>query len=271
MLIDSHCHLDHLHIPDYGQALDAVLDEARRQGVSGFLCIGIDYDRFDLLLDIQARHDDVWLTLGEHPLSDNLAQHKGELLAQLAGHAAVVGVGETGLDYHYAPDTAAAQRESFVHHLEVAAQLQKPVVVHSREAEQDTLELIAAHQGPAAGVLHCFTGSWDMAKRAMDMNFYISLSGILTFRNAEDLRDIARKLPLDRLLLETDSPWLAPGPYRGKPNQPAYLPQVAKVVAEVRGMTMADLGAATSENFFRLFRHAAGPAHTLSPKQLEVR
>ena len=252
MFIDSHCHLDHLKLADYQHSLDAELDAARAAGVRGFLCIGIEYAHFPRLLDIEARHADVWLSIGEHPLSDDLAGNADQLAA-LAAHERVVAVGETGLDYHYAPEQADIQRQSFEHHLQVARQLDKPVIVHSREAERDTLDLIRAHSGAARGVLHCFTGSWEMAREALDLGFYISISGIVTFANAGALRDVVKKLPLDRLLLETDSPWLAPVPHRGKPNTPVYLPAVAAVVAELQGVELEQLGEATCNNFYNLF------------------
>lgn len=252
MFIDSHCHLDHLKLDDYQQSLDKELERARDAGVSGFLCIGIDYEQFDQLLAIEARHADVWISIGEHPLNENLTG-TSERLVEYAAHERVVAVGETGLDYHYAPEMAEVQRSSFIQHLQVASDVNKPVIVHSREAEQDTLELIRLHCGPARGVLHCFTGSWSMASAALDLGFYISISGIATFANADALREVVEKIPLDRLLIETDSPWLAPVPHRGKPNTPVYLPEVAKVVADVQGVTPARLAEATTQNFFNLF------------------
>ncbi len=252
MFVDSHCHLDHLKLPDHQHRLDQELTRARTAGVSGFLCIGIDYDRFDLLLDIESRHADVWITIGEHPLADNLAG-QGDRLRHFAAHPRIVAVGETGLDYHYAPAQAEVQRRSFAQHLAIAAELNKPVVVHSREAHRDTIDLIRAHGGAAGGVLHCFTDSWHMAREALDLGFYISISGIVTFANASALRDVVKRVPLDRLLIETDSPWLAPVPYRGKPNTPVFLPRVAETVADLQGISVAELGRATSQNFFKLF------------------
>lgn len=252
MFIDSHCHLDHLKLADYQQSLDAELELARQAGVSGFLCIGIDYHQFDQLLDIESRHNDVWISIGEHPLNENLTADNDQLF-EYCQHESVVAVGETGLDYHYAPEKAELQKSSFIRHLRVASDLEKPIIVHSRDAEQDTLDLIDAHCGPARGVLHCFTGSWSMAEAAMEMGFYISISGIATFANADELRSVVSKIPLDRLLIETDSPWLAPVPYRGKSNTPVYLPKVASVVAELQGVKVEHLGEATTQNFFNLF------------------
>jgi len=252
MFIDSHCHLDHLKLADYQESLDLELEKARKAGVSGFLCIGINYDQFDQLLAIETRHPDVWISIGEHPLNEGLVANDNRL-RDFTSHERVMAVGETGLDYCYAPENSEAQKASFIRHLSVADELKKPVIVHSRDAEQDTLELIDKHCGPARGVLHCFTGSWSMASAALDMGFYISISGIATFANADSLRDVVKKIPLDRLLIETDSPWLAPVPYRGKPNTPVYLPQVAKVVAEMQQVDLGRLAEATTENFFNLF------------------
>lgn len=252
MFIDSHCHLDHLKLADYQESLDSELETARKAGVSGFLCIGINYDQFDQLLAIEARHPDVWISIGEHPLNEDLVASDSRL-RDFSSHERVVAVGETGLDYHYAPEKSEIQQASFIRHLCVADELKKPVIVHSRDAEQDTLELIDAHCGPARGVLHCFTGSWSMASAALDMGFYISISGIATFANADALREVVKKIPLNRLLIETDAPWLAPVPYRGKPNTPVYLPEVAKVVADMQQVDLGRLAEATTENFLIYF------------------
>lgn len=252
MFVDSHCHLDHLDLTPYNGSLDAALDAARAEGVSGFLLIGINTDRFDQLLDIEARHKDVWLSLGRHPLEETLQQDCPDL-AQLAAHPKVVAIGETGLDYHYAPEQRDIQLQSFRDHLDIAADLGKPVIVHSRAAKQDTLDLIGEYSGRVAGVLHCFTEDLDMAMKAVDLGYYISLSGIVTFRNADALRAVAAAVPAERLLIETDSPWLAPVPYRGRQNEPRYLPKVAACVAEQRGIDVGQLADLTRRNFHQLF------------------
>lgn len=254
MYIDSHCHLDRLDFS--GQSMtDGVNDalaRARQLGINGFLCIGIDLDKLAPLFDIQQQHSDVWLSVGAHPLSDTLISD-GELLAQLSTREGVIAIGETGLDYHYSAETKQQQKQSFAQHLEVAADVAKPVIVHTREAQQDTLDLIKLHGRGNSGILHCFTETWDMAKQAIDLGYYISFSGILTFNNASALREVASKVPFDRLLIETDSPYLAPVPYRGKSNEPAYVVKVAEQLAQLRGMSVADIAKITTDNFHRLF------------------
>lgn len=252
MFIDSHCHLDHLDLSPYGGSLPAALDAARDAGVSGFLLIGIDSQRFDELLAIEQAHQDVWLSIGTHPLDEHISGYAPELAVQ-AAHPRVVAVGETGLDYHYAPEQREIQQQSFRQHLDVAAAEGKPVIVHSRAAKQDTLELIGEYADRVRGVLHCFTEDLDMAMQAVELGYFISLSGIVTFSNADSLREVAARVPSDRLLIETDSPWLAPVPYRGRKNEPKYLPDVARVVAEQRGVSLHHLADQTRNNFFELF------------------
>ena len=255
MLIDSHCHLDRLDLFGDTVDLDAVLDDARQRGVSAFLAIGVDMSSSRNLIDLAARHDDIFVSVGAHPLQDEAIPVPGaDELKTLAGAAPVVAIGETGLDYHYSAETAHWQRESFVRHLQVAREVAKPVVVHTRNARDDTLELISSHGcRDSGGVLHCFTESWEMARAALDLNYYISFSGIITFRNAAELRDVVKKVPLDRMLVETDSPWLAPVPYRGKANQPGYVVEVAEMVAQLKGCDLETVAAATSDNFRALF------------------
>lgn len=256
MFIDSHCHLDHLDLEPYNNNLDLALEAAREQGVKGFLLIGIDFNKFHQLSDIERKYQDIWLSIGCHPLSDDLGQKLGfdrQKLEALAAHPNVVAVGETGLDYHYAPENKDFQMSAFKAHFEVAAAQKKPIIIHSRSAVEDTLDLMKSYEGEVTGVLHCFTESWEMAEAALDMGYFISLSGIVTFRNADALREVAKKVPQDRLLIETDSPWLAPVPHRGKKNEPKYLPEVAKCIAELRDTSVETIAEATTENFYRLF------------------
>jgi len=195
--------------------------------------------------------------VGVHPLDIDKGLVTVEQLVAWSSHPKVVALGETGLDYYYSDETKSIQQESFISHLQAAGQARLPVVVHTRSAKEDTLQLIREYGNQeTAGVLHCFTEDWDMAKRAIDMNYYISMSGIVTFKNAEELRDVARNIPLDRLLVETDSPYLAPIPYRGKPNEPAYVREVAEFVAELKGISYQQLLDVTAENFFSLFSKA---------------
>lgn len=258
MLVDSHCHLDRLDLSKYDGSLESALEAARARGVERFLCIGVSASNAETVKEIASQYDDVYCAVGVHPL--DLAESNDQLshqwLVDAANHRRVAAIGETGLDYHYDPESAAAQQAAFALHLDVARETGLPVVVHTREARADTLALLREAALPNAGVLHCFTEDWDMAKAALDIGFYISLSGIVTFRNAEQLRDVARKVPHDRLLVETDSPYLAPIPHRGKPNLPEYVRDVAEYVATLRGVTYDAFAAQTGDNFRRLFSKA---------------
>lgn len=254
MLIDSHCHLDRLDLAAHGGSLDAALDAARAAGVGHFLCIGVSADNAATVKGLAERYADVDCSVGVHPL--DLEPGAEPALDWLLGeleHPKVVAIGETGLDYHYEPESAALQQASFRLHLEAARITGKPVIVHTREARADTLALLREAALPQAGVLHCFTEDWEMARAALDIGFYISLSGIVTFRNAEALREVARQVPADRLLVETDSPYLAPVPHRGKPNLPQYVREVAEYLAVLRGVSYETLAEQTSDNFKRLF------------------
>jgi TatD DNase family protein len=254
MLVDSHCHLDRLDLAAHDGSLDAALAAARARGVQHFLCIGVSADNAGAVKALAERYADVDCSVGVHPL--DLEQGEAPALDWLLGelnHPHVVAIGETGLDYHYEPEAAEPQQQSFRLHLEAAKITGKPVIVHTREARADTLALLREAALPQAGVLHCFTEDWEMAKAALDIGFYISLSGIVTFRNADALREVARKVPADRLLVETDAPYLAPIPHRGKPNLPQYVREVAEFLAMVRGERFEDLAAQTTANFKRLF------------------
>ena len=257
MLVDSHCHLDRIDLAPYGGDLQKALDAARDAGVSGFLSVCVDLETFPAVLKTAA-HDGVWVSVGVHPLEKEAPEPELEQLVSLASHPKVVAIGETGLDYYYAGDRKVQMQERFVTHLQASAQTRLPLIVHTRDARDDTLALMRNHAcQDSAGVLHCFTESWDMARAAMDMNYCISFSGIVTFRNAESLRDVVRKMPLDRMLIETDSPYLAPVPHRGRSNEPLFVADVARCVAELKGITVEELGRITTENYYRLFSKAA--------------
>jgi TatD DNase family protein len=245
VLIDSHCHLNLLEDPD--RALAA----ARDRGVDGFLCIGVDEAGIAGVLALAERHPDVWATVGQHP--DASAADPG-WIEQHVRHRRIVAIGETGLDYYHeaAIGGRARQRERFAWHLAHAGSEGLPVVVHTRAAEADTLDLLRSHRD-VNGVLHCFTESWALASGAIDLGWYVSISGIVTFRNGENVRDVARRIPSDRLLVETDCPWLAPVPHRGRRNEPAYVVDTAAFVAELRGTTVDELARQTTANFHRLF------------------
>jgi len=254
MLVDSHCHLDRLDLASHGGSLDAALAAARARGVGHFLCIGVSADNAAAVKSLAERYADVDCSVGVHPLDiePGSAPALDWLLGEL-DHPHVVAIGETGLDYHYQPEAAALQQQAFRLHLEAARISGKPVIVHTREARADTLRLLREAALPQAGVLHCFTEDWEMAKAALDLGFYISLSGIVTFRNAAALREVARQVPVDRLLVETDSPYLAPVPHRGKANLPEYVREVAEFLAELRGIAYESLAEQTTDNFRRLF------------------
>jgi len=258
-LVDSHCHLDRLNLIPYHGDLSLALQAAVARGVEQFLCIGIGHNNFPQVIDIARKYNNVYATAGLHPLEFNEPGYLpstdiADWLKQSASDPRVVGIGETGLDYHYSKASIEAQQESFAIHLEVAKTLSKPVVVHTREAREDTLSLIKAHGCQRSrGVLHCFTESLEMAKAALELNYYISFSGIITFKNASDLREVVKWVPLDRLLVETDSPYLAPIPYRGRPNEPKNVLEVARCVAELKGVSLESVCEQTGANFSSLF------------------
>lgn len=256
MLVDSHCHLNHLDVSHYENGLDGVLDAARQRGVKQFLSVAVNLDSSRKLQELADSYPDVVISAGVHPLQKNLPPLPDiDELRELGAHPKVVAIGETGLDNFYSPDSADWQRESFKRHLQVAGELEKPLIIHTRDARDETIELIKQYGNPkVAGVLHCFTESLEMAESAMEMGYYISFSGIVTFRNAAELREVVRRVPLNRILVETDSPWLAPVPHRGKQNEPQYVVEVAKCVAELKGVTEHELAQVTTENFKRLFR-----------------
>ncbi len=258
MLIDSHCHLDRLKLDKYDGDLSKAIAAARDRGVEKMLCVGISLDNREQVLSIAEQYPDIVASVGVHPLDVESGLASCEQLVAWGAHDKVVAIGETGLDYYYTQDHKQIQHESFIVHLQAAAQARLPVIVHTRDAREDTIALIREHGClESAGVLHCFTESLEMAKQALDLNYYISLSGIVTFKNAEELREVARQVPLDRLLVETDSPYLAPVPYRGKPNEPAFVREVAEFIAELRGVSYEELAQITGDNFHRLFNKAA--------------
>jgi TatD DNase family protein len=257
MIVDSHCHLDRLDLSAHKQTLPQLLEQARLRGVDGMLCVCISEANKDSVPSIAHDFEGVVASVGVHPSDVKGLPVSLDSLVQWAQAPKVVALGETGLDYYYSAEYAQSQQESFKHHLIAGAQLKLPVIVHTRQAQKDTIELMRAYgDAESSGVMHCFTEDWQMAKAALDLNFYISISGIVTFKNADNLRDVVKKIPLDRLLVETDSPYLAPLPYRGKSNIPQYVREVADFIAELRGLDKAHLYRATSENFLRLFPRA---------------
>ena len=257
MLIDSHCHLDRLKLDAYDGNLTGAIEAAIDRGVAKMLCVGISIDNVEDVKAIARQYPQVVASVGVHPLDVDKGLAGVDQLVTWADVPEVVAIGETGLDYYYSEESKQLQLESFELHLLAAKQLGMPVIVHTRDAKEDTLALIERHGcGESAGVLHCFTEDWDMARRALDMDYLISISGIVTFRNADALRDVVKKVPLDRLMVETDSPYLAPVPYRGKSNEPKYVREVAEFIAELKGVSYDELVQVTGDNFFRLFPKA---------------
>jgi TatD DNase family protein len=255
MLVDSHCHLDML-CPQQ-QCIDDVLAEAGQQGVEHMLCVSVSIERFTPMMALIEPYAQISASVGVHPDGNNVQDPDEEELAGLARQHRIVALGETGLDYFRVEGDVEWQRQRFRRHIRAAKAVGKPLIVHSRAAKQDTLSILKEEQASdVGGVLHCFTEDWDMARVAMDMNFHISFSGIVTFKNAQQLKDVARKMPADRMLVETDSPYLAPVPKRGKTNQPAYVRYVAEYIAELRGESLEETAAYTTQNFYQLFRGA---------------
>ena len=253
LFIDSHCHLDRLDLSQFDNCLDNVVKAAEQAQVSELLCVSVTLEEFPAMVEKTQGYANVRLSCGMHPLNQAQQVDEQQLLT-LAQHERVIAVGETGLDYFYAPETKALQLDSFKKHIRVAKKLDKPLIIHTRDARQDTLDLLRDEQAQqVGGILHCFTESWQMAEQAIEMGFYISFSGIVTFKNASALREVARQVPDDKFLIETDAPYLAPVPYRGKQNQPAYVVEVAKHLASIRGQSVADIARLSTENYKRLF------------------
>ncbi|MCK3658494.1 metal-dependent hydrolase [Pasteurellaceae bacterium Pebbles2] len=254
-IVDSHCHLDALDYENLHQNMDDVIAKAKARGVQHLLTIGVTLSRFEKQRDALAHHDAVSLACGVHPLDLDDEPYDQQRLLELARHKKVIAIGEIGLDYYYSADNKALQQDIFASQIQVANQLDKPVIIHTRAAGDDTIQLLRDNQAQkCGGVIHCFTETMAFAKQALDLDFYISCSGIVTFKNAEEIRDVIRYVPADRLLVETDSPYLAPVPYRGKQNQPAYTREVCEYVASLKGMTVAEFAQQSTENFERLFK-----------------
>ena len=261
MLIDSHCHLD---FPDFSAELDAVVARARAAGIARMVTISTRVHRQAGLLAIAERFADVYASVGTHPhyAHEELDIAAADLVAYTR-HPKVVAIGEAGLDYHYDRSPRDAQERGFRTHIAAARETGLPLVIHSREADADTARILEEETGKGAfpAVLHCFTGGSDLARRAIALGHFISFTGILTFKNSADLRAIAAALPADRVLVETDAPYLAPLPFRGKRNEPAYVVETANVLAETRGVSSDDIARQTSDNFFRLFNKVPRPAN----------
>jgi TatD DNase family protein len=255
--VDSHCHLDCLDLNYFQKDLGQLLELAREKGVSHFLCVCIDLENFPTVLAIAERFIDVSASVGLHPTERVNSEPSLAELLKLAKHPKVVAIGETGLDYYRDTSQKEEQQERFRRHIRAALAVNKPLIVHTRDAREDTIAILKEEGAEkVGGVLHCFTENMAMATAAIEMGFYISFSGILTFKNAQELQSIAQQLPLERILIETDSPYLTPIPFRGKPNQPAYVLHVAEKLAELRQEPLAKIAEQTTANFFKLFHNA---------------
>ena len=253
MFVDSHCHLDKLDYQDLHTNVADVIKKAEAANVKQLLSVGVTLDSFPNMLEMISPFDNVHASCGVHPL-DVESDFALDELHQFARHDKVVAIGETGLDYHYQPETAELQKLRFEQQVELAVEVNKPLIIHTRNAREDTLSIL--RNGGAekcGGVIHCFTENQEFAEAALDLGFYISISGIVTFRQATELKEVVKQLPLERLLIETDSPYLAPVPYRGKQNQPAYVVEVAAYIAQLKGLSLKEVGEKTTENFEKLF------------------
>ena len=252
MLVDSHCHLD---FPDLAVNIDELLANMRENDVGHALCVSVNLQDLPRVLALSENYPNLFASVGVHPDYENLEEPQSIQLATLACHPRVVAIGETGLDYFRLKGDLEWQRERFRQHIRAARLCNKPLIIHTREAAEDTLRIMEEEGADTVGgVMHCFTESWEVAQRAMALNFYISFSGIVTFKKATGLKDIATRIPLERMLIETDSPYLAPVPHRGKTNQPAFVKHVAEEIAALRGISLDQVAEATTRNFFKLFK-----------------
>lgn len=253
MFVDSHCHID---FPDFSEGVSALLANMQAAQVDAALCVSVNLENFPRVLALAEEHANLFGSVGVHPDHDEGREPSVDELVSLSSHPRVVAIGETGLDYYRLQrEEVDWQRARFRTHIRAARQAGKPLIIHTRNAAADTLAIMAEEGADqAGGVMHCFTESWEVAEAALAMGFYISFSGIVSFKSAKDLKEVARRVPLERMLIETDSPYLAPMPHRGKRNEPAYVRHVAEEIAGLRGIPLEQVGAATSKNFFDLFR-----------------
>ena len=252
MLVDSHCHIN---FPELASDLEGVIARMRAAGVTHALCVSVSLETFPAVLAIAERFPNIYASVGVHPNHHGGAEAAVEQLVELATHPRVIAIGETGLDYYRETGDLSWQRERFRTHIQAARRCSKPLVVHTRQAPEDTLEILKSEGADEiGGVMHCFTESLSVAEQAMALNFYISFSGIVTFKTSRDLKEVARQIPLERTLVETDSPYLAPTPYRGKTNEPAYVRRVAEELSEIKRIDLDEVAKVSSSNFFSLFK-----------------
>jgi len=252
-IIDSHCHIDRLDLDAFGGSIESMLDHARNLSVDKFLCVCIDLEHFDDVHTLSKSYPNIYCSVGVHPTETNCKDPSIEELLEYAKSNRVIAIGETGLDYfHVRKDQADWQRDRFRRHIAASNQSGKPMIIHMRDSKEDTIEILSREKAEK-GVMHCFAEDLETAEAAIDLGFYISFSGILTFKSAQDLREVAKQIPTERILIETDSPYLTPVPYRGKPNSPAYTYYVAEKLAEIRNTTIGEIAKVTTQNFNQLF------------------
>ncbi len=252
-IVDSHCHIDRVDLEAFGGSVESMLSHAKELSVNQFLCVCIDLEHFDQVHNLALQHSNIYASVGVHPTEITSKEPSVEKLIELSSSDRVIAIGETGLDYfRVKKDEADWQRDRFRRHIRASNESEKPLIIHMRDSKEDIIDILQK-ENAQSGVMHCFAEDWATAKAALDLGFYISFSGILTFKSAIDLREIAKKVPADRLLVETDSPYLTPVPYRGKPNSPAYTYYVAENLAEVRNTSIDEIAEATTTNFKNLF------------------
>jgi TatD DNase family protein len=252
-IVDSHCHIDRVDLEAFGGSVESMLSHAKELSVNQFLCVCIDLEHFDQVHNLALQHSNIYASVGVHPTEITSKEPSVEKLIELSSSDRVIAIGETGLDYfRVKKDEADWQRDRFRRHIRASNESEKPLIIHMRDSKEDIIDILQK-ENAQSGVMHCFAEDWATAKAALDLGFYISFSGILTFKSAIDLREIAKKVPADRLLVETDSPYLTPAPYRGKPNSPAYTYYVAEKLAEVRNTSIDEIAEATTTNFKNLF------------------
>lgn len=255
MLIDSHCHLDRLDLKPFANDFAVFMQEAKKSALEHLLCIAIDLESYPAMLKLIADYDEISATVGVHPNVHEGQEPSVEELIALGANPKVVAIGETGLDYFRSQGDVSWQQQRFRNHIQAAKALKKPLIIHTRDAGSDTLQILETEgASEVGGVIHCFTENLAFAKKALDLNFYLSFSGIVTFNSAVEIKEVARQVPADRFLIETDSPYLAPMPFRGKPNYPTYVRLVAELLASLRGSSVEEIARLSTENFYRLFK-----------------
>jgi TatD DNase family protein len=252
MFVDSHCHIN---FPELSNQLSDIFALMTQNKVSHALCVSVNLEDFPQILDLAVKYPHIYASIGVHPDYEDIQEPSIDQLVDIATHPKIIAIGETGLDYFRLTGDLEWQRQRFRNHIQAARRSGKPLIIHTREAAEDTLKIMREEKAnETGGVMHCFTENWDVAKAAIDLNFYISFSGIVTFKNAVALKEVAQKVPLEKMLIETDSPYLAPVPFRGKTNQPAYVMHVAEEIAKLKNVSVEEVGKITTENFFSLFK-----------------